>query len=122
MAHSTALFGDTQTPVYGSEADPNYKKSGYSEFNEENTGYAKSYPKYVKKPTSLFQKDASVRVYGAYGPVVWIQPASSGVSWIDASRNRRKIKAALAVLMGLVLFLFGILAINTFMKKYLQSN
>lgn len=116
MVYSRALFGDTGTPIYGSEDDPNYKKFGYEDLNEENTGYAMEYPEYVRKPNNMFE-NASVWVYGGEGPKVSMMQPSSGIAWIDASKNRLKIKAALAVLFGLVMFFFGVLAIKIFMKK-----
>lgn len=120
-----ALFGDTNTPIYGCDEDPDYANSSYKGLEDGYDGYAKTYPEYVPKPRKLFEKNSTIRVYSTYdnylGPNIWIKPANSW-AWIDASRNRGKIKAAIAVLFGLVLFAACMLVIDRFLKKNLQVS
>ena len=115
-----ALFGDTTTPIYGSEDDPDYANSSYKNIEDGYDGYAKQYPKYVAKPRKLFEKNNTMKIYSTYdnyiGPSIWVKPANS-VGWIDASRNRGKIKACIAILLGLILIAVCILVLGWFLEK-----
>ena len=113
-----ALFGDTATPIYGSDDDPNYANSSYKNIEDGYDGYAKTYPEYVPKPRKLFEKNSTIKMYSTYdnyiGPSIWMKPANSW-GWIDASRNRGKIKAWIAVLFGLILLAVCILVTERFL-------